>query len=665
MESSPRLYATVILPLRISRVISYAVPGVYSHSVKRGSFVKVIFSGKEYTAVVLAISSKAPDFRGEIKELEPLKELKPVSEIELKLWIWMADYYMCTLGEVYKAAIPGKITDTAGKRRKEAEPWEGEENAIRLTAPQQKVYEEIGISLKERVPTLLRGVTGSGKTEIYIKLAQAALTNGGNVLFMVPEIAISRHLNERLSRFFGERLLVYHSGQTSAAKREVYKALKAGEKNFIVLGLRSSVFLPFNSLDLIIIDEEHDSSYKQEDPAPRYNGRDSALMLARLHSAGVVLGSATPSLDSIYNAFTGRYKLIDLKEKYYPSEEPVVEIIDTLKEEKRGTMNGLFSKKAIEAIKETLERREQVLIFRNRRSYSPMVQCTNCGDVPICLNCNVPLNYHKGKSVLSCHYCNYSRKYYATCPVCGTPGLKERGCGTEMIEEQVQALFPDAVISRFDSETTSKISEQKRILREFAAGNIDILIGTQMISKGFDFEKLTLVVLIQADSMFTGEDFRSGERAMQILTQLKGRGGRRSNRSYLIIQTSRPDNPVYRAFERDDDNIYKELEERKEFNYPPYIRMVKILLKGANKEKLEDFSHILSAELPQWGVEDFTGPFPPHIDKLRGEYLFIYWIKLSRSSKSTSIKKALYLGVESLISKSHKTLKVIFDVDPI
>ncbi len=665
MESSPRLYATVILPLRISRVISYAVPGVYSHSVKRGSFVKVIFSGKEYTAVVLAISSKAPDFRGEIKELEPLKELKPVSEIELKLWIWMADYYMCTLGEVYKAAIPGKITDTSGKRRKEAEPWEGEENAIRLTAPQQKVYEEIGISLKERVPTLLRGVTGSGKTEIYIKLAQAALTNGGNVLFMVPEIAISRHLNERLSRFFGERLLVYHSGQTSAAKREVYKALKAGEKNFIVLGLRSSVFLPFNSLDLIIIDEEHDSSYKQEDPAPRYNGRDSALMLARLHSAGVVLGSATPSLDSIYNAFTGRYKLIDLKEKYYPSEEPVVEIIDTLKEEKRGTMNGLFSKKAIEAIKETLERREQVLIFRNRRSYSPMVQCTNCGDVPICLNCNVPLNYHKGKSVLSCHYCNYSRKYYATCPVCGTPGLKERGCGTEMIEEQVQALFPDAVISRFDSETTSKISEQKRILREFAAGNIDILIGTQMISKGFDFEKLTLVVLIQADSMFTGEDFRSGERAMQILTQLKGRGGRRSNRSYLIIQTSRPDNPVYRAFERDDDNIYKELEERKEFNYPPYIRMVKILLKGANKEKLEDFSHILSAELPQWGVEDFTGPFPPHIDKLRGEYLFIYWIKLSRSSKSTSIKKALYLGVESLISKSHKTLKVIFDVDPI
>ena len=665
MKRRKPLYASVILPLRISMEITYEIPEIHEKIIVPGSFVKVIFSGRDYIAVVHKLSCDPPAFEGEIKELEPLEGLEPVSKREMELWDWISDYYMCTPGEVFKAAFPEPLSKTKEvKSRKSKRCETGDYPEIELSAAQESVYNDCLVALKDKQPILIKGVTGSGKTEIYIKLSIEVLRKGGNVLFMVPEIAVSRQLGQRLTKAFPDKLLIYHSGQTPAIRREVYNKLKAGEDNYIVLGLRSSIFLPFRNLDLVIIDEEHDSSYKQNEPAPRYNGRDGAIMLAKLHNAGVVLGSATPSLESLYNAHTNRFRMTELTEKYYSGGKPYIEIVDTIREEKRGTMNGLFPEKVIEAVKERLARGEQSLIFRNRRSYSPMVQCIYCGDIPMCLNCNVSLNYHKSRGTLNCHYCEYSRRFNTICTKCGKPGLKERGCGTEMIEEQLKSLFPEAAIARFDAETTVRVTEQSRILREFSEGITDIMVGTQMISKGFDFEKLTLIVLIQADSMFTGEDFRSGERAMQMLTQLAGRGGRRANGCHIIIQTSRPDNPVYQRFENHTENTEAEFKERGEFGYPPFTRLVKITVKGRERGLTENFAALLKDIIPQSGVRNFTGPVPPPVERQRGEYLLNFWVKLPRNSNSSTIKRRLAADSEELVIKYGKGIKLFFDVDP-
>ncbi|MHC1779262.1 MAG: primosomal protein N' [Bacteroidales bacterium] len=665
MKTRQPLYASVILPLRISMEITYTIPEIHHERVKVGSFVKVIFSGSDYIAVVHSISLEAPGYEGEIKELEPLEGIAPLSKKEMDLWEWVSEYYMCSIGEVFRAAFPeplGKIKEVRKKRSKRCES--NDYPVIELSPAQESVYFNALDAIRERVPILIRGVTGSGKTEIYTKLSITILQTGGNVLFMVPEIAVSRQLGQRLEGVFGNKLLVYHSGQTPAVRRDVYNKIKSGEENYIVLGLRSSVFLPFRNLDLIVIDEEHDSSYKQNEPAPRYNGRDSAIMLAKLHSAGVVLGSATPSLESVYNAHTNRFRLTELNEKYYSGEKPHIEIIDTIREEKRGRMTGLFSMNVTEAVKERLSRGEQTLIFRNRRSYSPMVQCIYCGDIPMCHNCNVALSYHKSRGALSCHYCDNTSRFNTICLKCGKPGLKERGCGTEMIEEQLRALFPNAAISRFDAETTGRITEQTRILKEFADGSTDIMVGTQMISKGFDFERLTLIVLVQADSMFSVEDFRSGERAMQMLTQLAGRGGRRANGCQIIIQTSRPDNPVYKMFESQEENTGSELSERGEFGFPPFTRLIKITLRGRQRDRTEHFANLLKDMLPTAGIKNFTGPVPPPVEKQRGEYLLNFWIKLPRNSFSGSAKRRLATDVGKLVIKHGKGIKLFFDVDP-
>lgn len=665
MNKRQPLYASVILPLRISMEVTYSVPEIHENRIRVGSFVKVIFSGRDYIAVVHSLSLKPPLYTGEIKEIELIDGMDPLTKREMDLWEWISEYYMCSPGEVFKAAFPEPLTKTGEGRKRKLKRFEAiEYPEIELSPAQEIVYQNALKAIEERVPLLIKGVTGSGKTEIYIKLAVKVLQDGGNVLFMVPEIAVSRQLGQRLAGVFGERLLTYHSGETPAVRRDVYNKVKSADENYIVLGLRSSVFLPFRKLDLVIIDEEHDPSYKQSEPAPRYNGRDSAIVLAKLHSAGVILGSATPSLESIYNAHTGRFRLSELNEKFFSGEEPHIEIIDTIREEKRGEMNGLFSRSVIEAVKERSERGEQTLIFRNRRSYSPMVQCIYCGDIPLCQNCNVALSYHKSRGTLSCHYCDYSKRFNTICTKCGNPGLKERGCGTEMIEEQLRSLFPHAAVSRFDAETTGRVTEQSRILKEFADGSTDIMVGTQMISKGFDFEKLTLIVLVQADSMFSGEDFRSGERAMQMLIQLAGRGGRRANGCHIIIQTSRPDNPVYKMFESREDNTGVELQERGEFGFPPFTRLIKLTVKGRQREITEHFAGLVKDMLPLSGVKDFSGPIPPPVERVRGEYLINFWIKLPRNSYSVTVKRRLAADAGDLVIKHGKGIKLFFDVDP-
>ncbi|HCV16044.1 MAG TPA: primosomal protein N', partial [Rikenellaceae bacterium] len=620
----------------------------------------------DYTAIVEEITSDNPNYKGRILEIESIVEKPPLSQNVIALWRWMADYYMCTTGEVYRAAFPtASFSQTVKRVKKRAASADKEpELPNELSDKQKSAYNKITGQLSAGVTTLLKGVTGSGKTEIYITLAEEVLRSGRNVLYMLPEIALSRQLSHRLEKIFREQLLVYHSGQTASERRSVFEKIMEGSGPYIVLGLRSAVFLPFNSLGLVIIDEEHDSSYKQNEPSPRYNGHDTALVLAKLFNAGVVMGSATPSLESLYNTISGRYSLVELNEKYYSDHSPRVEIIDTIREEKRGQMEGIFSRKTISAIEDCIKNGEQVLIFRNRRSYSPFVQCIYCGHIPMCASCNVSVSYHKSKGVLTCHYCGQSIRFNTICTKCGKPGLKERGSGTEMAEEQIANLLPEARIARFDAETTQSRSEQKRIIREFANGELDILVGTQMLSKGFDFSKLNLIVIIHADSMFSAEDFRAGERALQMLTQLAGRGGRRDKEASVIIQTAQPDNNIYRMFIEGNDDFGTELSERKEFGYPPYVRLIKVIVKNKSIAELNKFATKYTDYLNTADSIHFTGPFAPPVDIVRGEHILNFLIKLPRSKDVRSVKRALYDHTVKMVKNEGHGLKLWFDVDP-
>ena len=660
------LYAKVILPLRFEGEVSYIIPDSIADSAKPGSFAKVKFSGRDYTAVVEEVTSKQPDYKGKIFEVESIIEKPPLSTNIIELWRWIAEYYMCTIGEVYRAAFPfASFNQTVKRVKKRVQPSERDrELPNELSETQKNAYDIITEHLSAGVTSLLKGVTGSGKTEIYINLAEEVLNSGRNVLYMLPEIALSRQLSHRLEKIFGDKLLIYHSGQTAAERRFVFEKIMEGSGPYIVLGLRSAVFLPFNSLGLVIIDEEHDSSYKQNEPSPRYNGHNTALILAKLFNAGVVMGSATPSLESLYNALSGRYALVELNEKFYSDHTPKVEIIDTIREEKRGQMEGIFSRKTLSAIEKCIDNGDQVLIFRNRRSYSPFVQCIYCGHIPMCTTCNVSVSYHKSKGILSCHYCGQSIRFNTICTKCGKPGLKERGSGTEMAEEQISKLLPEARIARFDAETTQSRSEQKRIIKEFANGELDILVGTQMLSKGFDFSKLTLIVIIHADSMFSAEDFRAGERALQMLTQLAGRGGRRDKEASVIIQTAQPKHNIYRMFIEGNDDFGTELSERKEFGYPPFVRLIKIIVKNKNVRELHNFAAKYADYLRTADSVCFTGPFAPPVDIVRGEHIVNFLIKLPRTKDVRYVKRALYDNTIKMVKNEGRGLKLWFDVDP-
>ncbi len=666
MSQNSLTYVNVLLPLRLTVDISYSVPAELCGQIKKGSYVKVHFANKEYIGTVTKLLTEEPGYKGPLKEILSLSDTPPVTEKEFRFWEWISEYYMCTPGEVFKSAAHGTTPPKSGKSGKKGE--ETAESNIPLeplSNVQEEVFKQISESIISGKPALLKGVTGSGKTEIYLHLAKETIEKGRDVLFMVPEIALSRQLTSRIAAGFREKLLVYHSGQTPAKKKEIARHIKSEKGAVIVLGLRSSVFLPFTNLGLIIIDEEHDSSYKQNDPAPRYNGRDSAIMLAKIHNAGVVMGSATPSLESLYNCIKGRYTLVELNQKYYPGETTSAEIVDTIREQKRGMLNGLFTCGAIEAIRKRLSANEQVMVFRNRRSYSPMVQCIYCGDIPGCIHCNVAMSYHKSAGNLMCHYCGHKVRFSVICTKCGNPGLKERGCGTEMIEEQVRELFPEAKVVRFDAETASSKIRAKKILTDFAKGNTDIMIGTQMVSKGFDFEKLSLIVLVQADSMFSTDDFRSGERAMQLLVQLAGRSGRRNRRGHILIQTAQPNHRIYSEFVNNDDFVTKEMTERKEFEYPPFTRILNIVFKHNNKDKLLSFAALVKTMLPEWGVVNFNGPFAPLIERVMGYNIVMFRVRLSKKAENSAIKSTIFAGINSLTKKEGKGIKVHFDVDPL
>ena len=696
-----KTYIQVILPLRLEWEPCYRLPdGV---RVEVGDRVRVLFARQEYVGAVSAIDVKPQTDENRILPILFLEEgLPKVLPGEIEFWRAVSDYYLCSIGEAYKAAYPAlktdqeevearikerletrleRLKDKESKARRDdtrtryradiealeaqlrGERQQRESVPVVLSPVQETAAAAARKAFAANKTVLLHGVTGSGKTEIYMKLAQETLAEGRSVLFLVPEIALSRQLEDRISAVFPD-VQVFHSGVTTAKRAQVASSVRTSEK-YLVLGTRSALFLPHHNLGLIIVDEEHDTSYKQDAPAPRYNARESAIMLGVIQKEHVILGSATPSLESLYNAETKRFVKVDLKERFHAGEEAEIQLIDTVAERRKRGMTGSFSRKLLHEITKTLDAGEQVLVLRARRSYAPSVQCTECGQIPKCPHCHVPMSLHRGPDRLVCHYCGHTEPYTGNCPSCNGE-LQPLGAGTQKVEEELTALFPGRRIARLDGDTPD--TEEAGIIRRFADGDIDILVGTQIITKGFDFDGLSLVAVLQADSLVGVQDFRADERAFQLLEQFRGRSGRRGKPGRIVIQTREPEHPVYaRLCGTGDADL---LAERKFFGYPPYTRLVHITLKDSNEKRLDFLSKELrNALLSAFSGVDtppaVVGPYAPAVDRIAGESIRQIRVMLARNKALTSLKQRLEKTLLSFGKERKYTVHITVDVDPV
>ena len=762
-------YIQVILPLKLEWEPFYRVN---EDEVALGERVRVVFAGKEYICVVSAVNAQ-PEI--DPKKIMPIvaveREMEKVYPEEIQLWRQVAEYYLCTVGEVYKAAYPsikvnleearatalakarerrerllagmvakvGKIQERLQKKQEmlaKSKPgtkahlghqeglekilaelfraqeavaahekslhWDGAEDrlpwyedSVSLSDVQKTAYQDIQSGFAEGKPVLLHGVTGSGKTQIYIKLAQEAMSRGLGVLYLVPEIALSRQLQDRLYEHFGEDLMVFHSGESAVSRRNTAEKIRKASSGYIVLGTRSALFLPHHDLGLIIVDEEHDSSYKQDSPAPRYNGRDTALMLSVIHRCNIILGSATPSFEEMFNCQYGRHHLVRLNERFHGAQDAEIQIIDTKAERRKRGMEGSFSRKLIEAIRDTLSRGRQVMLLRSRRAWAPALQCENCGDIVKCPHCNVSLTLHKNATgeFMACHYCGYKAAYSGTCAKCsGT--LKGLGAGTQKIEEEAAVLFPGARIARLDSDTYSDKKQESQIIKDFAEGRIDILIGTQMLAKGFDFSNLSLVAVIAADTLLGMQDFRADEKALQLLEQFRGRCGRREDKGLFVIQTSQPEHPVYSKLHgsgdgtvneksANRDNIQDMLQERHEFNFPPFSRIIEITFRDMYEDRAQRMSFKLAGLLHKHfgaayarncdasgarrtalDAAPVTGPYAPVVDKIADQYIRTIRVSLKKDRDLLRHKNALRDIVTAFEKAEKYTGHISLDVDP-
>jgi primosomal protein N' (replication factor Y) (superfamily II helicase) len=537
-----------------------------------------------------------------------------------------------------------------------------------LSELQQRARNEIVEALNTKGTALLHGVTGSGKTEIYIDLIKRALDGGNQVLYLLPEIALTTQIVFRLKKIFGSQMGVYHSKFSDNERVEVWNGILSG-KFKLVVGVRSSIFLPFDNLGLIIVDEEHDSSYKQHEPAPRYHARDVAMVMAQIHQAKVVLGSATPSVETFHHAETGRYGMTRLTERFGDAQLPEILFADLVKEKKRKTMKGEFSSLLLSEIKDTLSKKEQVILFQNRRGYSPMIECEDCGWVPKCINCSVSLTYHQYRHAMVCHYCGYKEELSSQCPTCSSKRIQTLGYGTEKLEEELKIHFPEAKIQRMDLDTTRTKSGYETIITGFESGHTDILVGTQMVTKGLDFNNVNLVGVFDADRMMHFPDFRSYERAFQLITQVSGRSGRREKKGKVVIQTSSPTHPLFTFIINHDvaGFIQEQLSDRQEHFYPPFSRLIEITVKHKNKTIADEVAEKLVGQLKKKnkGVK-ILGPGEPMISKIRNEFLMSILVKIGRDQgKLGEIKGQLYLLAENLKAiQEYRNVKIVFDVDP-
>lgn len=822
MDLSPR-FVDVILPLPLPRYFSYSLPEEFAEAVQPGCRLIVPFGKRKfYTAIAVKVHNQAPqDY--ETKDIVSLLDEKPIlRDPQLKFWEWIAAYYLCAVGDVYKAALPAglklesetrlmlnpdiipeslslteketlvldklpaeeKVTIIDLEREtgirnlppilkslldKEAiliseelkESFKPKtDNYIRLTIPaedqdrlrsvfdelakapkqlnlllryldishylqqnppieisrkdlleqanatpsalkaladkgifeiyqkeigrlsaydrdtvdaftlndfQQKALSEINQQFTDKSTVLLHGITSCGKTEIYIHLIEEQLRQGKQALYLLPEIALTTQLTDRLKRVFGDKLGIYHSKFSDNERVEIWNNLLNNKGYQIILGVRSSVFLPFSNLGLIIVDEEHENTYKQQDPAPRYHARNAAIVLASMHGAKTLLGTATPSIETYYNAQTGKYGLVELFHRHEGLQLPLIEAVDTKELRRKKRMKSTFSPDLIEKINEALAKNEQVILFQNRRGFAPMVECQLCAWVPKCKHCDVSLTYHKRMNQLTCHYCGYTYEIPRSCPACGHHSLEMRGFGTEKIEDEIKELFPEVGVGRMDFDTTRSRKAYEQIIHDFETRKTNILIGTQMISKGLDFDNVSVVGILSADTMMNFPDFRSHERAYQLMTQVSGRAGRKNKRGLVILQSSEPAHPIIRQVIAGDYRAMYEaqLAERNLFRYPPFFRLIYIYLKHKNETLLSEMATEMGTRLRAVFGPRVLGPDSPPVARIQTFYIRKIILKIETQANLQRVKDHLqHIRTEMATDERYKSLMVYYDVDP-
>ena len=537
-----------------------------------------------------------------------------------------------------------------------------------LSQVQQDAFNKIQFSFLKKNVTLLHGVTSSGKTEIYIHLIRQTLEQKKQVLYLLPEIALTVQMMERLQRVFGNRLGIYHSKYSDAERVEIWQKQLSTHPYDVILGARSAVFLPFQDLGLVIVDEEHETSYKQQDPMPRYHARSAAIMLAQMFGAKTLLGTATPSLETYHNAKTGKFGIVELFQRYQGIELPEIQIVDIKDLQHRKMMNGPFSPILLSKVREALERGEQVILFQNRRGYAPVVECKQCGWVPHCQHCDVSLTFHRHLNQLSCHYCGYTYQVPTECPNCGCIHLQTRGYGTEKIEAEVHDIFPEARIARMDLDTTRSRQAYERIIGDFSSGRTNLLIGTQMISKGLDFDKVSVVGILNADSMLNYPDFRAYEHAFMMMSQVGGRAGRRGKRGLVILQTKSPDLPLIQQVVHNDYAAFYRLliAERQQFKYPPFYRLIYVFLKHRDDRTVETASIEMVSRLRQWFGARALGPDKPSVSKVKSLSIRKLVLKFEPGINMSEVRKYLALAQQQMLQdKRYSSLQIYFDVDPL
>lgn len=757
------VYADIILPLPLEGVFTYSVPDGMTAAVMPGMRVVVPFGrSKKYIGVVLRTHGEKPSF--DVKDILSLPDPHPiVTGLQLRLWQWIADYYMSPLGDVFKAALPGGLKDEDGYRpktercvtlpekmrsgqslhvalnmlvqtraRKQRELFEcflamsrwdeacsggsrdsvteltceellneahatttalnalvtrgfltiyerevgrvgngGEphpENMKTLGDAQRKAFEEIQDTFRTKNVTLLHGVTSSGKTEIYIHLIDKTLREGGQVLYLLPEIALTVQIMKRLRNVFGDRMGIYHSKYSDAERVEIWKRQLSDNPYGVILGARSALFLPFSNLRLVIVDEEHETSFKQQDPAPRYHARSAAIMLASMCGAKVLLGSATPSAESYSNALTGKYGLVSIMTRYKNIQLPEIQVVDVKDLRRRKMMNGPFSPALLAAVREALADGRQAILFHNRRGFAPMTECHVCGWVPHCDKCDVSLTLHKSLGRLTCHYCGSVFYVPDRCPCCGSTDLRARGYGTENIEDRVRDIFPEARISRMDLDTTRTRNAYERIIGEFSSGHTNLLIGTQMVSKGLDFGNVAVVGILDADTMLNNPDFRAYEHAFMMMSQVAGRAGRKGSRGKVILQTRNPELPVIGEVVRNDfKTFYKELfEERRMFSYPPFSHIVCVYLRHRDARVADDAAADMARLLRAALGDRVLGPDRPSVARVKTMSIRKILIKLENGISLPRVRECLRSQQSVLMqNRRYATLETYYDVDPL
>jgi len=811
-------YVQVILPLALPKPYTYAVPEEWVAEVAFGKRVEVQFGkSKRYSALIVAITPQPPEQQRPKPIVSVIDEAPIINERQWQLWQWIADYYLCSLGEVMNAALPanlklasetvltlsplfgddfselddqeyliaealtiqqeisiGDVRDILQRKSvyplirrmlekrilylKEDIKQKYKPKTIRCVALQEPyasqpqllehafeklsrsnrqvealmafvqlsrqqefvrrrdIYQKAGVdsnvlkaiekkgvfsfyerevsrlgayeeaiieaqtlsqqqeaalgairqAFNRQQPVLLHGVTGSGKTRVYIELMQEAIDRGEQVLYLLPEIALTTQIVSRVEKIFGDQIAVYHSRLNNNERVELWNQVLKGKP--AVLGARSALFLPFQKLGLVIVDEEHDSSFKQYDPNPRYNARDTAVYMAQLHNSQIVLGTATPSLESYANTKAGKYQLVEMPERFGGLQMPSIEIVDAKQELKERKLQSHFTSVLIEGLKATLERGEQAILFQNRRGFSPVYRCTTCGWHAECINCDVSLTYHKFQNNLRCHYCGYQARLPSACPACGERKLTLKGFGTEKIEDELKIYLPDAQIARMDLDTVRGKYAHARLINEFEEGRIDILVGTQMVTKGLDFEKVGIVGVLSADQLLQFPDFRATERAFQLMRQVSGRSGRKHRRGRVIIQAFNTAHPVLKeVISGDYPSFYsREMQERQSFHYPPYLRLIRITLKHRQPKRVNEgaklYEKALKSRLGEWVM----GPAMPYVARVRGYYLLDFLIKIPRHAQKLKYsKQCVQAATEELHAASGLSgVRVSVDVDP-